>query len=196
VSSKLTLNQDAMITLKPFNWAHVETHYEWNNDKDLNFYDSDFPHKYESFESFVSRLKEMIHTNDGSSQLFEIICTESGRLIGVVDIIGIDRINNKCVLECTIASREFRNKGYGKNALEEALKYCFIDLGMHKVSTVSFDFNEKWIRILENGGFMQEGCLRKHIIKNGQYCDKLIFSMLNDEYYQVHPEYLQTAEAV
>lgn len=185
-----------MISLKPFNWAHVETHYQWNNDKDLNFYDSDFPHKYESYESFVSRLKEMIRTNDGTSQLFEIICNDSGKLIGVVDIIGIDRINNKCILECTIADKSFRNKGYGKKALEEALDYCFTDLRMHKVTTVSFDFNEWWIGILENSGFQQEGCLRKHIIKNGAYCDKMIFSMLDSEYFEMHPELMEVAEVV
>jgi RimJ/RimL family protein N-acetyltransferase len=171
-----------MIKLKPFNWGHVETHYEWNNDRELNYYDSDYPHTYESFESFVTRLKGTMNTTVDRNQIFEIICEETDELIGVVDILGIDRINNRCLIESTIGNREFRNKGFGKLAMLQALDYCFNELGMNKVSTVAFDFNEKWINLVSGMGFEEEGRLRKHVVKNGNYCDKIIFSMLKTEY--------------
>ncbi len=171
-----------MVHLRPINWANIDVHYKWNNDEELNYYDSDYPHEKESYQSFVARLKELDSDDNPTVSIFEVLENNTNRLIGLVDIHGIDTQNKRCFMECTIAEKDFRNLGYGKAASELALKYCFENLNMNKVMTTSFDFNDAWIHIIESLGFMQEAKLRQHAFKKGEYLDKLVFGILKPEY--------------
>ncbi|TVQ09442.1 MAG: N-acetyltransferase [Balneolaceae bacterium] len=171
-----------MVELRDFNWDHVDTHFTWNNDEGLNFNDSDYPLVYESFDSFSKRMKQLLSPGNNSNRIFEIYHINDSKLIGVVDIHGIDPINKRCFIDATIGDINYRDKGYGRKAFSLAVDYCFRELNMHKVCTSAFDFNEKWISIVEGMGFRQEGELREHTLKNGKYCNKLIFGFLESEY--------------
>ncbi len=184
-----------MIELKPFDLSNAETHFRWNNDEELNFYDSDYPHREESYDEFVNRMKLFTLNGDHGLKLFEIHDEDSGELIGVIDIYDIDNYNRRCHIDCTIGDKEFRNKGYGEAALQKALAVCFTDMGMNKVLTTAFDFNESWINLVQKLGFSKDGILRKHTWKQDGYCDKFLFSLLKEEfeldasnsYYKVSP---------
>lgn len=173
-----------MVELKPFNLKNAELHYKWNNDEELNYFDSDFPLTPESFDSFISRIVLVTDENNNTSKLLEIHESNLNTLIGIVDIHNIDHHNRHCHVECSIGEREYRHKGYGTAALQKALKYCFDDLNMQKVIATSFDFNKKWANILKKTGFRHEGTLRRHAKKNGSYCNKLIFGLLEEEFKQ------------
>jgi ribosomal-protein-alanine N-acetyltransferase len=67
---------------------------------------------------------------------------------------------------------------------------------MNKVSTSAFDFNENWIALVSKLGFKQEGLLREHALKRGIYSDKMIFSMLKDEYNVLKQSLVSKKEAV
>lgn len=41
-----------MVEIKPFDLQNITLHYKWNNDEELTYYDSEYPHAHESFESF------------------------------------------------------------------------------------------------------------------------------------------------
>lgn len=172
-----------MITLKPLDLQNLETHYQWNNDEELNFYDSEYPHTVESLDSFITRLKKVIHY-DPSVELMEIHLSKTNELIGVVDIHEIDHFNKRCIIECTIGKKEYWHKGYGREAMEKALEYCFEKLLMNKVTTAAFDFNDRWIKLVEKMGFRKEGELREHTFKNDRYHNKIIFGILKSEYVQ------------
>ena len=110
---------------------------------------------------------------------------ENPKLIGIVDIYNIDRYNMRCELNCSIGNRSYRNKGFGGEALQQAVAYCFETLGMHKVTTYAFDFNEKWVHLTQKAGFRQDGVLRNHSYKEDGYHDKFILSLLKPEYEQM-----------
>lgn len=171
-----------MVEIKEFDLQNVSIHYKWNNDKKLNYYDSDYPHQHESFEAFLKRIKSVLQGRNETSELFEIHLTENDKLIGIVDIHAIDKYNKRCFVNCTIGDREYAGKGYDVEALKIVLAHCFNEKGMHKVGTAAFDFNTSWIESVEKLGFQQEGQLREHVIKNDEYCDKLIFSLLEKDF--------------
>jgi len=177
-----------MVEIKEFNLQNVSVHYKWNNDKELNYYDSDYPHQHESFETFLKRIKSVLDERNETSELFEIHLSENDKLIGIVDIHAIDKYNRRCFVNCTIGDRKYADKGYDVEALEIVLDHCFNEKGMHKVGTTAFDFNTSWIESVEKLGFQQEGQLREHVIKNDAYCDKLIFSLLEKDFQSKHVE--------
>lgn len=171
-----------MVEIKEFDLQNVSIHYKWNNDKELNYYDSDYPHQHESFETFLKRIKSVLDERNETSELFEIHLSENDKLIGIVDVHAIDKYNKRCFVNCTIGDRRYAGKGYDVEALKIVLDHCFNEKGMHKVGTAAFDFNTSWIESVEKLGFQQEGQLREHVIKNDAYCDKLIFSLLEKDF--------------
>ncbi|MDX1617683.1 MAG: GNAT family protein [Balneolaceae bacterium] len=171
-----------MVEIKPFDLQNVTVHYKWNNDEELNYYDSEYPHEIESFDSFLNRIKTVLDEENTASELFEIHLAQNDKLIGIVDIHAIDAYNRRCYVNCTIGDREYSGSAYEMGALKQSLDYCFEQLKMHKVLTTAFDFNTQWIGEVRQLGFRKEAELRKHVLKKGIYRNKLIFGLLSDEY--------------
>ncbi len=171
-----------MVEIKEFDLQNVSVHYKWNNDKELNYYDSDYPHQHEDFDAFLQRIKSVLSERNDRADLFEVHLKETDKLIGIVDIHAIDKYNRRCHVNCTIGDRTYAGQGYEIEALKTVLAHCFNEKGMHKVATTAFDFNTSWIESVKKLGFKQEGQLREHVLKKNEYCDKLIFSMLATEY--------------
>lgn len=174
-----------MVEIKPFDLQNVKVHYKWNNDEELNYYDSEYPHEFESFDSFLKRIKSVMDEKNTSSELFEIHLSENDKLIGIVDIHAIDTYNRRCFVNCTIGDREYNGRQYEIEALKKSLVYCFEKLEMHKVGTTAFDFNTRWIEEVRQIGFKKEGELREHVLKKGVFRNKLIFGILSEEFEMV-----------
>lgn len=171
-----------MVEIKPLDLQNVTIHYKWNNDEELNYYDSEYPHQHESFDSFLKRVKSVVDNRNQTAELFEIHLTENDALIGIVDIHAIDEYNKRCFVNCTIGDRNYAGQGYDYEAMKVILGHCFNDKNMHKVGATAFDFNTEWIKQLKKLGFKQEGELREHVLKKGTFSNKLIFSLLEKEY--------------
>ena len=171
-----------MIALKPFDLQNIGLHYKWNNDHEINYLDSDYPYRVEDFDSFIRRINIITDESEVSNFIYEIQSEEDNKVIGVVDIIGVDRYNRQCSVDCCIGDKRYRNKGFGSMALIEGLRICFEELGMNKVTTTAFDFNKVWIHVVKKAGFRIEGTLRQHVLKGRAYSDKLIFGMLRQEF--------------
>ncbi|MGD8747864.1 MAG: GNAT family protein [Balneolaceae bacterium] len=182
-----------MVEIKQFDLQNVSIHYKWNNDKELNYYDSDYPHQHESFEAFLRRIKSVLDERNEAAELFEVHLAENDKLIGIVDIHAIDSYNRRCFVNCTIGDREYAGMGYDVEALKTILAYCFNQKNMHKVATTAFDFNTSWIASVKKLGFSQEGHLREHVLKKDDYCDKLIFSILESDYQSSQQEFTLAA---
>lgn len=183
-----------MVEIKEFDLQNVSVHYKWNNDAELNYYDSEYPHQHESFETFLKRIKSVLDERNETSELFEIHLKENDKLIGIVDIHAIDKYNRRCYVNCTIGDRDYAGQGYDVEALKVVLAHCFNQKQMHKVATTAFDFNSSWIQSVKELGFKQEGQLREHVLKKEKYCDKLIFSLLESDYKSLQKETAVTAE--
>lgn len=172
-----------MIEITPFDLQNVSLHYKWNNDKELAYYDSEYPHEHERFESFLKRIKAVVDRENKAAELFEIhLKEENNKLIGIIDLHAIDAYNKRCYVNCTIGDRTYADEGYEEVALKKILTYCFSEKKLHKVATTAFDFNTSWIEKVEKLGFKKEGDLREHVLKKGSYCNKLIFSILESEF--------------
>jgi len=171
-----------MIKIKAFDLQNVSIHYKWNHDEDLNYYDFDSPHRRVSFKAFLRHIKSVLDESNETAELFEINLTDNDKLIGIVEIKAIDNYNRRCLVNCTIGNRNYAGEGYAKEALKIVLAHCFNEKDMHKVTTTAFDFDTAWIESVKELGFSQEGQLREHILKKDEYCDKLIFSILESDY--------------
>ena len=75
-----------------------------------------------------------------------------------------------------------RGKGYGRQAMEATMKYCFDELKLERLYLDHYTGNPASYLYL-NLGFQYEGVLRSNCRKNGILYDVHLMSMLKDEYY-------------
>lgn len=76
---------------------------------------------------------------------------------------------------------EHQRKGYGKEALQELLRYGFRTMDLRVIYGESFDGNPAW-KMFQRLGFKEEGLLRARYYKFGKVVDCTAFSMLREEF--------------
>jgi RimJ/RimL family protein N-acetyltransferase len=60
-------------------------------------------------------------------------------------------------------------------------RFAFEDFGLTKITAHVFAHNPASARVLEKSGFQQEGYLRKHFLKDGQFVDARLFALLKGD---------------
>ena len=80
-----------------------------------------------------------------------------------------------------IADKNLRGKGYGKQAMEAVLGYCFDMLDLQRVYLDHYTGNPA-AQLYLSLGFTYEGVLRRNCRKPGVLYDVHLMSMLRDEY--------------
>ena len=108
------------------------------------------------------------------------------KLIGEIGFKNIKLINRKAELNIII-KKEYRNKGYAKEALSEMIEYGFRNLNFHRLEAEVYEYNKASIRLVENIGFVKEGELREAKYHNGKYHSILRYGLLKNEW-QKHLE--------
>lgn len=85
-------------------------------------------------------------------------------------------------LGITIGEKNNWGKGYGTEAMQLLLNYCFQTLNMHKVELTVYDFNIRAFKSYVKIGFKKEGNHRKSHYVNGKYVDLIQMGLLKDEW--------------
>jgi len=81
-----------------------------------------------------------------------------------------------------VIAEPYRNKGYGREAIEWVTDYAFNHIGMHRVQIGAYGFNEKAWKLYERIGFKLEGRLRESIWRDGRWWDEIDLGMLEGEF--------------
>jgi len=103
------------------------------------------------------------------------------QLIGEVSFKNIKLINRKAELDIII-KKEYRKKGYAKEALSEMIEYGFLNLNFHRLEAEVYKYNMASIRLVENIGFVNEGELREAKYHDGKYHGIIRYGLLKNEW--------------
>jgi len=169
------------ILLRPLRFENIHKYFQWNNDAELNHLDDEVGHVKESFGEFKARFERLIYHPSPRDKYFEI-CTTDGQLIGVAYAVGISLYNKNCLAGVTIGERSTWGNGFGRESLGLLLRYCFDELGLHRVSAETFAYNSAWDDLVKAMGFRHEGVRRDHLLRDGRFHDRHEYGLLEDEY--------------
>ncbi len=100
---------------------------------------------------------------------------------GFAKFYDIDRANGCCVLGGDI-HKDFRGNGYAKCLWTLILDKCFDELGLHRVSLTTAEYNAKAQRVYFGLGFKHEGKLTQSLYRDGKYWDQVCAYMLNEDW--------------
>lgn len=191
--SDVVVMRGSRVVLTRLQFENIHKHFEWNNDPELNRLDSEVPFERETFGVFKARFERMVYRSSPQHLDFEIHLRD-GTLIGLAYVMDISPHNRHCTVGVTIGDRSHWGVGFGRESLELLLDYCFNALGMHRVSTAAFEYNEPWRRLIRDAGFRRDGIERDYLYRDGAFWDKEVYSLLAEEY-QARPALRRSSAA-
>lgn len=119
---------------------------------------------------------------DSKNRNFDIITLNDNKLIGTVSLENINFIERSAILGIFIGDKDFRNNGYGTEAIKLLLEYGFKYLNLHSIRLDLLAVNERAHKCYLKCGFRDTGCSREEIFLNGKYYDKLHMDILENEF--------------
>jgi len=116
-------------------------------------------------------------------RIYKVINTSDRRVIGHIELNGID-LRNKAATLCRVlvGDRSLRGKGIAPQMLKELLEVGFSQFGLHRIDLLVFDFNQAAIRCYEKVGFRKEGHIREARKIGNEYWSLYQMSILEHEW--------------
>jgi len=128
-----------------------------------------YPYRIEDARTFIERSmsdrKEKAH------------CIEiNGSVVGSIGItIGEDVYRLTAEMGYWLAE-EFWGQGIMSEVVPAFVEYCFQKFSLRRIHATTYSTNSASARVLEKAGFVFEGRLRNHVIKDGQILDSLLYA--------------------
>jgi len=168
------------LVLRPFRDTDFDALCELDSDPEVVRYE----HPTLSELETRSRLMSFIVDQLGDSPThhrFAITTHSHDRLLGWIAL----TLNNASIREYEIGWTVRRmdwGKGYAPEAASEVLRYAFKQLNAHRVVAFCHAGNAASIRVMEKLGMQREGNLRETRRLNDNWCDELVFFILDREF--------------
>ncbi|TCS83308.1 UDP-4-amino-4,6-dideoxy-N-acetyl-beta-L-altrosamine N-acetyltransferase [Tepidibacillus fermentans] len=161
--------------LRPIEEEDLEMVLNWRNSERIrmNMY-TDHLITMEEHRAWFQRLKE---DNRNLTFIFEYM----DEPVGVMNFNRIDNHNRNCTWGFYLG-KENLLKGTGLALGYLGLKYAFENLNIRKLSGEVFGFNIASYNFHKKLHFKEEGRLLKHIKKNGQYEDIILFAQFEEDW--------------
>ena len=157
----------------------IEKFTEWMNDFEVTDYIGRTS-QLMTLEEEKTFLENMSKTDEVRN--FSIIELNNDKLIGTIGLEHINWIKRNAILGIFIGDNEFRNNGYGTEAIKLLLEYGFRYLNLHSIKLDLISINERAHKCYLKCGFKDTGASREEIFLNGKYYDKLHMDILETEF--------------
>ena len=169
-----------MIELKPLSAQNITPFFSWLRDEDVIKYSlSSFQNLKD--EGDVQKWYASLLSNKQDLTLGIFLSTD-GSLIGYAGICSISTTNKSGEYFIFIGDKSQWKKGIGTKTTKEVVKYGFERLNLNRIMLTVSEPNIGGVRAYEKAGFKIEGRLRQASFRDGQYHDKIIMSILKEDF--------------
>ena len=169
-----------MIELKPLTEENISPFYSWLRDKETIKYSLSTFQKIDSDEDIKSWYSSVLQNQKDFT--VGIFLSLDGTLIGYTGICNISTINNYGEFFIFIGDKDQWRKGIGTITTERVVQFGFEKLNLNRIMLTVSEPNFGGVRAYEKAGFKIEGKLRQSCFRDGKYHDKIIMSILKEEF--------------
>ena len=165
------------IYLSPRNSEDIEKFTEWLNDFETT--------DYLGRSGIIITLdgeKRFLEENSMLECALAIVTIEDNKMIGTISLEQINWIDRTGTLGVFIGDKDYRNSGYGTEAIRLILEYGFKYMNLYNIKLDVMEFNKRAIKCYEKCGFKECGRRRKCKFINGKYYDSISMDILSDEF--------------
>ncbi len=168
------------IYLRPVRLSDANERYlGWINDKKVT-------KGLETKSADLQSLKEYVsNVLDGQHNHFFAICMlENDLHVGNIKLDQLDLKAATCELGIMVGDKSYWGQKVGRQACELAIHYAFSHLKLRKILLAVYASNTAAYSLYEKLGFKEEGCLKKHVLVDGELVDKYFMCLYNKLYAQ------------
>ncbi|SDR83490.1 GNAT family N-acetyltransferase [Winogradskyella sediminis] len=115
-----------------------------------------------------------------AKQLRLAICDNENQTLGLIDVFDFDIKNKRAGIGILIQNYQNRNRGYGKQALELLVNYCFSTLHLHQVYANISESNVASLKLFESNGFQKIGLKKDWSFDGTMYTNEYILQRINN----------------
>ncbi len=163
---------------------HINRYISLSDDPELVVTMGWKPFQSEEKERFrqTVELLSVPYCKKGKVIIFSIVSTADGnKATGFVSIKGINEAKSFAEIGIAIMDREYRNRGYGTEALRRIVDYAFNELGLTLLALTVFPSNERAITVYEKVGFRKREFLKNSwLLPSGEYADMWLMELSRD----------------
>lgn len=166
-----------MIRFEKFDEPDYERLISWVDSEELMIV---FSGKEFTYPLTTEQLKKYVSVEN--RLIYKVINAETNKVIGHAELNNIDNRNrNARICRVLIGDIKNRNKGFGKEIINELVRIGFADLKLHRIDLGVFDFNLQAIKCYETCGFEIEGKFKDISRFGGQYRSVYNMSIIHQE---------------
>ncbi|MDE5421032.1 GNAT family N-acetyltransferase [Ancylomarina sp. DW003] len=169
-----------MIELKSLNKLHVSPFYDWLNDEDSIKYSLSAFQKINTKNEVDLWFHSVLENKNGLN--LGIFLQGSKQLIGYAGICNISSSNKSGEYFIFIGDKSVWGKGIGSEVTKQILKIAFIEQGLNRLMLTVSEPNIGGVKAYQKAGFVSEGRYRQACFRDGKFHDKLIMSVLKEDY--------------
>ncbi|KFU79989.1 Protein N-acetyltransferase, RimJ/RimL family [Amycolatopsis lurida] len=135
----------------------------------------------ESAAALAKRVHSSTLSKEGQFLAVAAELTETGQLIGDLNLEYLSSERRQGEIGF-VFHPDHHGKGLAAEAAVEVLRLGFEDLGLHRIIGRCDGRNTSSAALMERLGMKKEAHLRQNEIVKGEWCDELVFAMLEDEW--------------
>ena len=169
-----------MIELKPLSKNNVTPFYKWINDDEVIKYSLPLFLKISTKIEIDKWYKELIENNENID--YGIFLKTNGELIGYSGLCNISKTNKSAEFYIFIGNKEMWGKGIGKKVTEQILSIGFTEHNLNRIFLTVSEPNIGGVKAYTNAGFKLEGKLRQACLRDNEFHDKIVMSVLKTEW--------------
>ncbi|HPF88286.1 MAG TPA: GNAT family protein [Candidatus Limiplasma sp.] len=173
--------QGKLVTLSPLEQEDLEPLRQWRNNPEFRKY---FREYREINKDMQLKWYQQKVLGDPSTMMFGIHDAASGELLGCCGLCYINWVHRNADLSLYIGWQNayIDTEGYAEESCRLLFTYGFQELGLEKIWTEIYEFDEPKYQLYQKLGFQQDGLLRKQYLYNGKYWDSRMLSLLREEF--------------
>ena len=153
---------------------------EWMHDEEV-LKGLQKPFRDMTLENAVAFIKSVSYEVAEGNSLHYAIVNEQDEYLGTISLKDLDLAAKHAEYAVTMRSG-FHGQGIGTRASKLLLTKAFTELGLERVYLTVLADNTHAKHMYERCGFVKEGTLRKHVFKDGQFCDWDLYGILREDY--------------
>jgi RimJ/RimL family protein N-acetyltransferase len=154
----------------------------WNLDSEYYRMLDSAPAIFWSAKKVKEWIEKDLEKDPADDMFFSMRALADYRLIGFMSLFDNPAHTGDALVAIAIGEREYWGKGFGTDAMQVMLTYCFNELNYRRLTLIVFEHNPRGVRSYQKSGFVLEGRLRGMMARDGRRWDWFWMGILREEW--------------
>jgi len=120
---------------------------------------------------------------EGNSVIWGIELKEENKLIGTIDLRGLNS-SNRCGDSGYVISKKYWGKGIVSEAFKRIIMFGFVELDLNRIEAYCEHVNIGSWKVLEKSGLIYEGTLREKVFIKNKFRTMKMYSILKSDWHK------------